>query len=157
MFLHRITLRNILSFGPDAPELALGPLNVFIGPNGSGKSNLIDAIGLLQAASTDVAKRIRESGGVGDWIWRGEPKATSARVEVVTANAAGPRLLRYRIEFAEQGQAFLIVHERLADEETDDRQRAVGVVRRRFTTRHDTSPCDGRRRYGTGIRYARQR
>ena len=74
MFMHRITLRNILSFGPDAQELALKPLNVFIGPNGSGKSNLIDAIGLLQVASTDAAKRVRESGGVGDWIWRGEPK-----------------------------------------------------------------------------------
>ena len=117
MFMHRITLRNILSFGPDAQELALKPLNVFIGPNGSGKSNLIDAIGLLQVASTDAAKRVRESGGVGDWIWRGEPKAPSARVEIVTPNPTAPRLLRYRFEFAEQGQAFLIVHERLADEE----------------------------------------
>ena len=90
---------------------------MFIGPNGSGKSNLIDAIGLLQVASTDAAKRVRESGGVGDWIWRGEPKAPSARVEIVTPNPTAPRLLRYRFEFAEQGQAFLIVHERLADEE----------------------------------------
>ena len=117
MFMHRIALRNILSFGPDAQELALEPLNVFVGPNGSGKSNLIDAIGLLQAASTDLAKRIRESGGVNDWIWRGEPKAESAHVEVVTPNPTAPRLLRYRFEFAEQGQAFLIKHERLADEE----------------------------------------
>ena len=90
MFMHRITLRNILSFGPDAQELALEPLNVFIGPNGSGKSNLIDAIGLLQVASTDAAKRVRESGGVGDWIWRGEPKAPSARVEIVTPNPTAP-------------------------------------------------------------------
>ena len=123
MFMHRIALRNILSFGPDAQELALAPLNVFIGPNGSGKSNLIDAIGLLQAASTDVAKRIRESGGVGDWIWQGEPKAESAHVEVVTPNPTASPLLRYRFEFAEQGQAFLIVHERLADEEpTTDKE-----------------------------------
>ena len=43
--MHRIRLRNLLSFGPDAQELTLEPLNVFIGPNGSGKSNLIDAIG----------------------------------------------------------------------------------------------------------------
>ena len=43
--MHRNRLRNLLSFGPDAQELTLEPLNVFIGPNGSGKSNLIDAIG----------------------------------------------------------------------------------------------------------------
>ena len=149
MFMHRITLRNILSFGPDAQELELGPLNVFIGPNGSGKSNLVDAVGLLQAASTDVAKRIRESGGVGDWIWRGEPKATSARVEVVTANAAGPQSLRYRFEFAEQGQAFLIVHERLADEEpaTDkepwvwfDADSRHATIHRPVTDSDDTEP-----------------
>ena len=41
MFMHRIKLENILSFGPDAQELELRPLNVLIGPNGSGKSNLI--------------------------------------------------------------------------------------------------------------------
>ena len=149
MLMHRITLRNILSFGPDAQELELGPLNVFIGPNGSGKSNLVDAIGLLQAASTDVAKRIRESGGVGDWIWRGEPKAQSARVEVVTLNPNAPRLLRYRFEFAEQGQAFLIAHERLADEEPTtgkepwvwfDADSRRATIHRPVTDADDTEP-----------------
>lgn len=82
MFLHRIALRNILSFGPGTQELALAPLKMLIGPNGAGKSNLIDAIGLLRAAPTDIATLIRESGGVADWIWHGEPKASSARVDV---------------------------------------------------------------------------
>ena len=49
-FLRTIKLRNILSFGPDTPELELQSLNVLIGPNGAGKSNLIEAIGLLQSA-----------------------------------------------------------------------------------------------------------
>ena len=50
--LHRITLQNLLSFGPDetasAANLELRPLNVLIGPNGSKprESNLIAAIGL---------------------------------------------------------------------------------------------------------------
>ena len=48
MLIQRIKLKNILSFGPDAPELELKPLNVLIGPNGSGKSNLIEVIGLLK-------------------------------------------------------------------------------------------------------------
>ena len=34
--LRSITLRNILSFGPDTPPLELRALNVLIGPNGSG-------------------------------------------------------------------------------------------------------------------------
>ncbi len=44
MLLHQISLKNLLSFGPDSKPLELRPLNVLIGPNGSGKSNLIDAI-----------------------------------------------------------------------------------------------------------------
>ena len=83
MFMHRIRLENILSFGPDAQELELKPLNVLIGPNGSGKSNLIEVIGLLKAAPSDVMAPIREGGGGDNWIWRGEPTATEARVEVV--------------------------------------------------------------------------
>jgi predicted ATPase len=116
MFMHRITLRNILSFGPDAHELSLEPLNVFIGPNGSGKSNLLDVIRLLQAAPNDLAAPIRGSGGVADWIWGGEPKARSARVDVVVANPAGPQSLRYGFEFTEQGQSFLMLNERLGEE-----------------------------------------
>ena len=117
MFLHRIALRNILSFGPDTQELTLAPLNVLIGPNGSGKSNLIDAIGLLRAAPTDIATPIRASGGVADWIWHGESKASSARVDVDVANPAGPQPLRYGLEFAAegaQGQSLQILNERLA-------------------------------------------
>ena len=102
MFMHSIKLENILSFGPDAQELKLEPLNVLIGPNGSGKSNLIEVFGLLRAAPSDVMAPIREGGGSDNWIWRGEPKATEARVEVVLG---GPifrsrgRPLRYSVSF----------------------------------------------------------
>ena len=75
MFMHSIKLENILSFGPDAQELELKPLNVLIGPNGSGKSNLLEVIGLLRAAPSDVMAPIREGGGSENWIWRGEPKS----------------------------------------------------------------------------------
>lgn len=53
LFIRRIRLRHLLSFGPDETDLELGPLNVLIGPNGSGKSNLIAAIGILRAAPRD--------------------------------------------------------------------------------------------------------
>jgi predicted ATPase len=70
-FLRSIQLRNLLSFGPDTPELELKSLNVLIGPNGSGKSNLIDAISLLQAAPRDLWEPIRMGGGIAEWLWKG--------------------------------------------------------------------------------------
>lgn len=103
MLIEKIRLRNVLSFGPDAPELTLGPLNVLIGPNGSGKSNFIEAIGLLQAAPRDVAIPIREGGGIFDWMWRGEPKAPSARIEAILESPRGTQPLRYCFGFAEGG------------------------------------------------------
>ena len=106
MFMHRIKLKNILSFGPDEQDLELKPLNVLIGPNGSGKSNLIEVIGLLHAAPTDLAKPIREGGGTEDWIWRGEQEdfIPTARVETVVETPVpfyGRQFVRYVLEFAE--------------------------------------------------------
>ena len=49
-YIATIRLENILSFGPDTPELPLEPLNVLIGPNASGKSNLIEVLAFLEAA-----------------------------------------------------------------------------------------------------------
>ncbi len=50
---------NLLSFGPDTPEIRLGPLNVLIGPNGSGKSNLIEVVALLRSCAMDIADFVR--------------------------------------------------------------------------------------------------
>ena len=118
MFMHRIRLRNILSFGPDAQNLELKPLNVLIGPNGSGKSNFIEAIGLLQAAPRDLQKPIREGGGVGNWIWKGEPTETFAEMEVVIPHG-GNRLLRYRLTFYQDNQRFRLHGESLCPESVD--------------------------------------
>ena len=63
MFIHRIRLKNILSFGPKGLELELKPLNVLIGPNGSGKSNFMEVLGLLKAAPRDIREPILEGGG----------------------------------------------------------------------------------------------
>ena len=137
MFMHSIKLENILSFGPDTQELELKPLNVLIGPNGSGKSNLIEAIGLLRAAPRDVMAPIREGGGGGNWIWRGEPKATEACVEVVVEGplyAFNKQSLRYSISFGPFlfGTAFL-KEEIREDQQAEDSaqrylQRSGGVV-----------------------------
>ncbi len=76
VLIREITPRGILSFGPDTPPLALGPLNVLIGPNGSGKSNLLDVIGLMRAVPRDFRPVMRKSGGVQEWIWKGDPDGT---------------------------------------------------------------------------------
>ena len=122
MLIHRIKLKNILSFGPDAQDLELKPLNVLIGPNGSGKSNLIEVIGLLKAAPSNIVKPIRDGGGVVDWIWRGFPGALSAQVEVIVSNPGGNQPLRYAFAFAERGQRFELVEERIENERLFDKR-----------------------------------
>jgi len=119
MLIKRIKLENLLSFGPNTKELELGSLNVLIGPNGSGKSNLLEAISLLQAAPKDLTDPIREGGGVQDWIWKGEPRAKGARIEVVVDNPKGPQALRYRFTFAEKGQRFELTDESIENENPD--------------------------------------
>ncbi len=118
MFIKHIKLENLLSFGPDTEALELRSLNVLIGPNGSGKSNLIEAIGLLKATPRDLTAPIREGGGIRDWLWRGDPKASSAHIEVLLDNPKGSAL-RYRLEFAERGQQFELTEERIENKERD--------------------------------------
>ena len=126
MFMHRIKLENILSFGPDAQELKLKPLNVLIGPNGSGKSNLIEVIGLLRAAPSDVMAPIREGGGGDNWIWRGERNVTEARVEVDVVNPFGrsdKQLLRYSLAFGPFFFGLPSLKEEIGEVERTERRR----------------------------------
>ncbi len=118
MFMHQIKLKNVLSFGPGGQDLELMPLNVLIGPNGSGKSNLIEAIGLLRAAPKDLQKPIREGGGVGNWVWRGERPEKFAEVESVVSNE-GDGLSRYELRFCEVDQRFRVHTESLCAEPSE--------------------------------------
>ena len=132
MFLHRLKLGNMLSFGPDEQELKLKPLNVLIGPNGSGKSNLLEAIGLLKAAPTDLTMPIIEGGGVHDWLWKGEPEASSAHVEAVLNNPNGGPALRHSLTLAEKGHRFQLAGERIQTQRTslDDSKPHIHFERR---------------------------
>ena len=113
MLIEQLTLTNFLSFGPRAQTITFRPLSVFIGPNGSGKSNLLEAVDLLRSAPDQLAKPIREGGGVADWIWKGEPKSRSASIDAVLTNATGPASLRYVMSFAEAAQRFQVIDERI--------------------------------------------
>ena len=125
----RIRAKNLLSFGPDGIDLELGPLNVLIGPNGSGKSNLLDAISLFQAAPRELAAPLRKSGGVQDWIWKGD----SDGVALIGADVAGPystgkwrvpKAIGHEIAFREMHGSFWLhdeqIHRIYTDSEYDD-------------------------------------
>ncbi len=110
--LQEITLRNVLSFGPQTATLPLENLNVLIGPNGSGKSNLIETIALMRAAPGDMAAVIRRGGGVEEWLWKGK-KTERAAIELVLGNPNGVQPLRHIIELVAENQRFQIADERI--------------------------------------------
>ncbi len=119
MLIRRIRQTNLLSFGPDSRGIELKRLNVLIGPNGSGKSNLLEGIDILRSAPRDLVSPIREGGGIHDWIWRGKPEGT-ARIEAIVENPQGSQALRYWLGFAERGQRFELIEERIENEQSDE-------------------------------------
>ena len=112
MLLHEIGIKNLLSFGPSGLALSLRPLNVFIGANGSGKSNFIEAIGLLKSAPQMLASPVRDGGGIGDWLWKGNPNPT-AHLEVIIDNPAGKMPLRHILDFNQTNQRFKLAEEQI--------------------------------------------
>ena len=115
--IHRLRLSHLLSFGPNAEEVELRPLNVLIGPNGSGKSNLIEAMSLLKAAPHDLTESIRGGGGIGNWIWKGEAASQTAHIEAIIENPEGNQPLRHSLTFAQAGQRFELSDERIENEQ----------------------------------------
>ena len=119
MMLKSLHLKNILSFR-DA-EVALRPLNVLIGPNASGKSNLIETLGVLQAAPRDLAEFFRMNGPVSDWIWKGGAErgeeSRIAEIRAVVDNPDGKhpaeKSLKYAIRIADSNERLQVVGERL--------------------------------------------
>lgn len=116
VFLQSIALGNFLSFGPEMPQLPLGRLNVLVGPNGSGKSNLLEAIALLRSTPQDMRPVILRGGGVGEWIWKGEPHG-NASLEAIFTNYAGSQPLRHVLAFCTEQQAFRLQDERIENVE----------------------------------------
>jgi predicted ATPase len=115
-FLRTIRIRNLLSFGPDTPDLELLGLNVLIGPNGSGKSNLIDAIGLLQAAPSNLLDAIQAGGGIAEWLWKGSERTPTAEIDGTIFNPHGKMPLRHRLALSMVGQRAELVDEAIENE-----------------------------------------
>src|SRR5438270_791814 len=110
-FLRSIRARNLLSFGPESPEIELQSLNVLIGPNGSGTSNLIEAISLLQAAPRNLLEPIQTGGGIGEWLWKGSGVAPTAEIDATVSYSQGKMPLRHRLAFTLESQRFELADE----------------------------------------------
>jgi predicted ATPase len=119
--IRRLALKNLLSFGPNATWTDLLPLNVLIGPNASGKSNVLEALGLLRATSTDLAGSIREGGGVGEYIWKGA-RSTQAVIwsEVECPTSRTGRPVSHGVMLDHQAGRFAIGDEQIITSEADE-------------------------------------
>ena len=118
-FLREVTLRGLLSFGPDAAPTELRALNLLIGPNGAGKSNFIEALALLAATRGDLERVIRRGGGVREWLHKSttENEASVASIHALVApNEFMFDPLRYAIEFGAMGSRFTVTDERVSIE-----------------------------------------
>ncbi len=112
-FIQTIRLRNLLSFGPESEEIELKSLNVLIGPNASGKSNFIEALNILRNTPNDIAKLIREGGGIGEYIWKGRElsETPTAEIYVTMHYPNGDHPIGHLLRFTKQVQHFEIVEE----------------------------------------------
>jgi predicted ATPase len=113
MFIKRLALKKILSFN-DA-EVKLGQLNVLIGPNAVGKSNLIEVLGLLQAAPNSLWSAMLR-GGIRQWLWLGDAPAPVAAIECELNLTRGRQTgaLLYKLSFSDQSGGLIILEEKLA-------------------------------------------
>ncbi|MBD2277705.1 AAA family ATPase [Aphanizomenon flos-aquae] len=112
-FIHKIKLQNFLSYGSDGEEIELQPLNVLIGANTSGKSNLIEAIGILKATPTDLPVPFRKSGGINEFLWKGNKDTPIAEIKITVdyPQKSESLLLDYTLSFTTYNQRFDLVDE----------------------------------------------
>lgn len=127
--LKSLTLDGFLSYGPAPVTIPLTALNMIIGPNGSGKSNLVEAISVLRAVPKDLPLPIRKGGGVKDWLWKGDAEAEKALIEILITEGHLTQLakenpaIRYRLVFGAQGDSFVVLDERIENENEQGRRK----------------------------------
>jgi len=112
--IQRLSMRNFLSYGSEGASIDLLPLNVLIGPNASGKSNLIEALAVLRATEGDLAGWIRQGGGIGEYIWKGQTDTPIASLDAWLEEPDAlfpPRPFRYSLSISEIRDRLQIVSE----------------------------------------------
>jgi predicted ATPase len=145
--IHRITLKQLLSFDEEGIDLDMRPLNVLIGPNGSGKSNMIEALSLFQSAPGELASTVGDGGGIGDWLWKGKKRAT-ASIEVLVENPihGAQKNLRHTIGFTESTRRLQLVDERIEEESPRTTTESVPYFFYQFQNNHPVLNVSGQRR-----------
>jgi predicted ATPase len=104
-----------LSFNEATVEL--GALNVLIGPNAVGKSNLIEVIGLLQAAPSSLSAAILRGGGVRQLLWLGDLVPSPVAMIGCQIELTGDQhatTIGYCLRFSEDAKGFKILGEQIA-------------------------------------------
>ena len=111
----RLRVRGLLSFGPEAADVVLGPLNILIGPNASGKSNLVDVLSLLAALPGDrLREALRDGGGGGQWLWKGPwPGPRRASIHVHASLPGGG--VTHEVGFEADGVSLSVAGESVGD------------------------------------------
>ncbi|HBJ84578.1 MAG TPA: chromosome segregation protein SMC [Verrucomicrobiales bacterium] len=117
--IHHLKPRSILSFGSEFSGIELGALNLLIGPNGSGKSNLLEVLDFMRASVKDFAEATRKSGGVKEWLWKGN-KTGEANVELTMDYPRRPTALRHSVAFIVENQRLFLEDERVEDASEED-------------------------------------
>jgi predicted ATPase len=119
-FIHKIRIKNLLSFDEEGIDLELQPLNVLIGPNGSGKSNFLDALSTLNAASDNLVKGLSTTGGIHQWLnLRSDDPI--ALIETTIAPLIGNIPMKYGLCFKREAERLEVVDEYLENEfKTDE-------------------------------------
>ncbi len=115
MFIRRLRVSGLLSFGPTGIDLPLEKLNVLIGPNGSGKSNLLEVLALLRAAPTNLAAPVKEMGGTREWLWKGPGASAPARIEVEFETPPPEMDYRHVLTVGANGSRFEVQDERIEE------------------------------------------
>ncbi len=116
MFIRRLQVSGLLSFGPDGVDVPMERLNVLIGPNGAGKSNMLEVLALLRAAPTSLPRPVKEMGGVREWLWKGPESVRTATIDVVLNYEKGKMPIRHVLRVTEHGERFEVVDERIENE-----------------------------------------
>ncbi len=112
--LRSITLKNILSFGPEGQTLDFEPLNVLIGPNGSGKSNLIDVFRLLEGLPRDMSEPLAKGGGIKEWVWKGLNSSPGFSISSEWDSNHSEQFTRHSINVNVRDSRYYVSHERIA-------------------------------------------
>lgn len=115
MFLERLEISDLLSFGVWGTKCELRPLNVLVGPNGSGKSNLIEVIDLLRNLPGDLAGTVRRAGGVQDLLHKG---SSDARPTIEAQFCLGSQTIEYRLAVSAVQHRLEVIDERIAGTES---------------------------------------